>query len=63
MGINGVRQRSFFVPSFFFFLFFLNKGLNTALPKTGWPKETPCWSPNIKGPQTSPSICPSLEKF
>ena len=54
MGINGVRQKSFlFFPSFFF-AFFLNKGINTVLPKAGWPKETPSWSPNIKGPQTSP---------
>ena len=58
MGINGVRQ-----GLFFFSFFFFNKGLNTALPKAGWPKETPSWSPNIKGPQTSPYICPSLEKF
>ena len=57
----GLDKGLFF--SLLFFAFFLNKDLNTALPKTGWPKETTCWSPNTKGPQTSLSICPSLEKF
>ena len=51
-ALMGLDKGLFFFPSLL--CFFLNKGLNTALPKAGWPRETPSWSPNIRGPQTSP---------